>query len=315
MDKNKKIVGIGGGTGLSTLLEGLKHWTKNITAIVTVTDDGGSSGRLRKDFNMLPPGDIRNCIVALAESSSLLSELFQYRFKGSSSLSGHPFGNLFIAAMNEITGSFAKGILEASHILNIKGQVLPATLENVVLGAVFADGTVVQGQTKIISYPSPIRKIFLLPEQPKAYTGVIHACAEAEIIILGPGSLFSSVLPNLLVDGVAQAIRASRAKKVYVSNIMTQPGETDGFSASQHLAEVEKYLGCRMDYVLLHASTIPQHLLQKHARSHSYEVKQDRAYMNRRTKIIREEVVSGHKFIRHDPLKTAKAIFKNVSKP
>lgn len=312
MDRDKKIVGIGGGTGLSTLLEGLKHWTKNITAIVTVTDDGGSSGRLRKDFNMLPPGDIRNCIVSLAESSSLLSELFQYRFKGSSSLSGHPFGNLFIAAMNEITGSFAKGILEASHILNIKGKVLPATLENIELGAVFEDGASVKGQTEIIRYPRPIKKIFLLPRQPKACTGVIKACQEAEMIILGPGSLFSSIIPNLLVKGVAKAIQQSPAKKVYVCNMMTQPGETDGFTASRHLAEVEQYLGCCIDCMLLNSAAIPPRLLQKHAQSKSYQVEQDVKHIDPAMQIISEDVLSDNAFIRHDPQKTAKALFENI---
>ena len=199
MKRNVKIVGIGGGTGLSTLLEGLKHWTKDITAIVTVTDDGGSSGRLRKDFNILPPGDIRNCIVSLAEPNSLISELFQYRFKGKSGLSGHSFGNLFITAMTELTGSFTKGILEASHILAIKGKVLPSTLENVVLGAKFTDGAQVLGQTKIVAYSNPIEKVFLVPDNPPAYTGVLKTCKEADIIILGPGSLFSSIIPNRLV--------------------------------------------------------------------------------------------------------------------
>ncbi|MGM0365992.1 MAG: gluconeogenesis factor YvcK family protein [Actinomycetota bacterium] len=312
MKKNIKVAGIGGGTGLSTLLEGIKHWTGQVTAIVTVTDDGGSSGRLRKDFNMLPPGDIRNCIVSLADSNSLLSELFQYRFKASPGLSGHSFGNLLIAAMSEITGSFAKGILEASHILNIKGKVLPSTLENVVLGAEFDDGAVVHGQTKIVSYPGPIRKIFLLPQNPRAYTGVIKACREADIIILGPGSLFSSIIPNLLVEGVAKAIQNSKAKKVYVCNIMTQPGETDGFSAADHLLTVEKYLGCCIDYILLNSAKIPDRLLKKHSDNNSFKVINDIGRAGSRVKVISREILSDNEFIRHDPLKTAEAIFENT---
>ncbi len=312
MGKEIKIAGIGGGTGLSTLLEGIKYWTDQVTAIVTVTDDGGSSGRLRKDFNILPPGDIRNCIVSLADSKSLLSELFQYRFKGSSDLSGHSFGNLFIAAMNEITGSFARGILETSHILNIKGKVLPSTLENVTLGAEFKDGTVLHGQTKIVEYPSPIRKIFLTPQNPQAYTGVIKACTEADIIILGPGSLFSSIIPNLLVKGVAGAIRDSQAKKIYVCNIMTQPGETDGFTASDHLLMVEKYLGCSMDFILLNSAKIPGSLIKKHSDKNSYQVIADTENIGRSTRIIQKEVLSSNKFVRHDPLKTAKAVMELI---
>ncbi len=312
MKKETRIVGIGGGTGLSTLLEGLKHCTDNITAIVTVTDDGGSSGRLRKDFNMLPPGDIRNCIVSLANADSVLSDLFQYRFKGGSGLSGHSFGNLFIAALSEITGSFSKSILEASHILNIKGKVLPSTLENIVLGAEFEDGTIVQGQTKIINYPSRIKRVFLLPQQPKAYTGVIKACQEADLIILGPGSLFSSIIPNLLVEGVAKAIRESKAKKFYVCNIMTQPGETDDFTAARHFLELVKYLGCGIDHMLLNTSKIPKSLMKKHAESKSYRVIDDCQTLANKTEITRAEVLSKCKSIRHDPLKTARIIFEKI---
>ena len=223
MIKNLKTVGIGGGTGLSTILSGIKNFTNDITAIVTVTDDGGSSGRLRQDYNMPPPGDIRNCIVSLAESDSLMPDLFQYRFKGKSGLGGHSFGNLFITAMTDITGSFAKGILEASNILSIKGKVLPSTTENVVLGAEFEDGSRVLGQTKIVNHPGFIKEVFLIPQEPQAYEGVVKACSQADIIILGPGSLFSSIIPNLLVKGVAQAINKSKAVKIYICNIMTQP--------------------------------------------------------------------------------------------
>jgi uncharacterized cofD-like protein len=308
MGRNTRVTGIGGGTGLSTLLEGIKQCTEYITAIVTVTDDGGSSGRLRKDFNMLPPGDIRNCLVSLADSDSLLSELFQYRFKGSSDLSGHSFGNLFIAAMSDITGSFSKGILEASRILNIKGSVLPSTLENVVLGAEFKDGAVKHGQTKIVDYPSPIKRIFLLPESPKAYTGVLKACLQSDIIVLGPGSLYSSIIPNLLVRGVARAIRDSKAKKVYICNIMTQPGETDNFKASDHLMEIERYLGCPVQYMLINSGEISNNLLERHADKNSFMVENDTHRLDKKVKIIYEDVISRGSFARHDPLKTAKVL-------
>ena len=311
MKRNVKIVGIGGGTGLSTLLEGLKHWTKDITAIVTVTDDGGSSGRLRKDFNILPPGDIRNCIVSLAEPNSLISELFQYRFKGKSDLSGHSFGNLFITAMTEITGSFAKGILEASHVLAIKGKVLPSTLENVVLGAKFTDGTQVLGQTKIVAYSNPIEKVFLVPDNPPAYTGVLKTFKEADIIILGPGSLFSSIIPNLLVKGVAQSIKKSKARKIYICNIMTQPGETDNFTVADHLFAVEKYLGCNVDYLIINSGKISVNLIKKHVRKNSFVVVDDSNKLIDKNRIIREDIVSNKDHVRHDPEKISRVIFES----
>ncbi|MDD3521288.1 MAG: uridine diphosphate-N-acetylglucosamine-binding protein YvcK, partial [Actinomycetota bacterium] len=285
-----KIVGVGGGTGLSNLLRGIKLYTNNITAIVTVTDDGGSSGRLREDFNMLPPGDIRNCIVSLAESDSLLSELFQYRFKGRSGLSGHSFGNLFIAAMTNITGSFAKGILEASSILSIKGKVLPSTLENVILGAIFEDGAKVLGQTKIINYPGNIKEIFLEPSSPPAYTGVLRACKEADAIVLGPGSLFSSIIPNLLVKGVAKTISQSKAKKIYICNIMTQPGETDNFTVKDHVYEIERYLKSNIDYLIVNSSLIPKETAARYAEKNSYVVFDDTDKLPGRINIIRENV-------------------------
>lgn len=313
MKRNVKIVGIGGGTGLSTLLEGLKYWTKDITAIVTVTDDGGSSGRLRKDFNILPPGDIRNCIVSLAEPNSLISELFQYRFKGKSDLSGHSFGNLFITAMTEITGSFAKGILEASHVLAIKGKVLPSTLENVVLGAKFTDGVQVLGQTKIVAYSNPIEKVFLVPDNPPAYTGVLKTFKEADIIILGPGSLFSSIIPNLLVKGVAQSIKKSKARKIYICNIMTQPGETDNFTVADHLFAVEKYLGCNIDYLIINSGKIAENLIKKHVRKNSFVVVDDSNKLIDRSRIIREDIVSNKDHVRHDPEKISRVIFESLS--
>ena len=313
MKRNVKIVGIGGGTGLSTLLEGLKYWTKDITAIVTVTDDGGSSGRLRKDFNILPPGDIRNCIVSLAEPNSLISELFQYRFKGKSDLSGHSFGNLFITAMTEITGSFAKGILEASHVLAIKGKVLPSTLENVVLGAKFTDGVQVLGQTKIVAYSNPIEKVFLVPDNPPAYTGVLKTFKEADIIILGPGSLFSSIIPNLLVKGVAQSIKKSKARKIYICNIMTQPGETDNFTVADHLFAVEKYLGCNIDYLIINSGKIAENLIKKHVRKNSFVVVDDSNKLIDKNRIIREDIVSNKDHVRHDPEKISRVIFESLS--
>jgi uncharacterized cofD-like protein len=309
MIKNLKTVGIGGGTGLSTVLAGIKDFTNDITAIVTVTDDGGSSGRLRQDYNMPPPGDIRNCIVSLAESNSLMPELFQYRFKGKSSLSGHSFGNLFITAMTDITGSFAKGILEASNILSIKGRVLPSTTENVVLGAVFEDGSRVLGQTKIINHHGLIKEVFLAPQDPEAYSGVIKACSEADIIILGPGSLFSSIIPNLLVKGVAHAVSKSKAVKIYICNIMTQPGETDNYKVTDHFFMVEKYLEGNIDYLIINTAPVSKKLLAKHAAKNSYIVFDDSSSLPGRTKIIKEDILCSKEFVRHDPKKTSRVLF------
>ncbi|MBM3699697.1 MAG: YvcK family protein [Actinobacteria bacterium] len=309
MIKNLKTAGIGGGTGLSTILAGIKDFADDITAIVTVTDDGGSSGRLRKDYNMPPPGDIRNCIVSLAEADSLMPELFQYRFKGKSSLSGHSFGNLFITAMADITGSFAKGILEASNILSIKGRVLPSTTENIVLGAVFEDGSRVLGQTKIINHHGSIKEVFLDPWEPEAYPGVIKACSEADIIILGPGSLFSSIIPNLLVKGVAHAVSKSKAVKIYICNIMTQPGETDNYKVSDHFFMVEKYLGGNIDYLILNTAPVSGKLLTKHAAKNSYIVIDDSSSLPGRVKIIKEDILCSKEFVRHDPKKTARVLF------
>jgi len=311
MIENVKIAGIGGGTGLSTLLEGLKHRTDELTAIVTVTDDGGSSGRLRKDLNMLPPGDIRNCIVSLAKPNSLMSELFQYRFKGKSDLSGHSFGNLYIAAMTAITGSFGMGISETSRILAIKGRVLPSTLENIVLGARFKDGKSILGQTKIVDYHGPIDEIFLIPGNPIAYKGVLKACREADLIILGPGSLFSSIIPNLLVKGVADAIKESKAKKIYICNIMTQPGETDDFTVSDHLLAVEKYLGGSIDNMIVNSGRISEDLIKKHTKKNSFRVMDDSRMLAKRTRVVKADIISNKDFVRHDPEKISNVIFES----
>ena len=311
MKRDAKIAGIGGGTGLSTLLEGLKHKTDNLTAIVTVTDDGGSSGRLRKDLNMLPPGDIRNCIVSLAKSNSLISELFQHRFNGKSDLSGHSFGNLYIAAMTAITGSFARAISETSRVLAIKGKVLPATLENVILGARFKDGKTILGQTKIVAHHGPIDELFLVPASPAAYKGVLKACKEADLIILGPGSLFSSIIPNLLVKGVADEIFKSKAKKIYICNIMTQPGETDDFTVSDHLLAVEKYLAGHIDNLIINNGEISQDLIKKHTEKNSFIVADDSIRLKTGTKIIRADIASNKDYARHDPEKISKVIFES----
>jgi uncharacterized cofD-like protein len=243
--RGPRIVAIGGGTGLSTLLRGLKAHTSNLTAVVTVADDGGSSGRLRRTLGVLPPGDFRNCIAALADDEALTTQLFQYRFGAGPEFGGHSFGNLFITAMAEVTGSFEQALLESSRVLSIRGQVLPATLQNVTLvgelGALGEQVSRVEGESQITQREGAIQRVYLQPDDVPAYPGAIRAILEADLIVLGPGSLFTSLLPNLLVRDLAAAIGASRAVKVYVCNTATQPGETDDYSVRDHVLAIERH--------------------------------------------------------------------------
>jgi len=234
LSRGPNVVAIGGGTGLSTLLRGLKAWTSNITAVVTVMDSGGSSGRLREELNMLPPGDIRNCLVALAEDESQMGRLFGHRFS-EGSVKGHSLGNLVLAGLHEMTGSFDQSIAELSGLLNIRGRVLPATLENVHLVAHLDDGTRLEGEEHIGECQQRIERLELSKPRVEPYPEVLQAIRSADVVLLGPGSLYTSLLPNLLVDRVAEEIERSRAVKIYIANLMTQPGETEGFSLQDHL--------------------------------------------------------------------------------
>lgn len=257
------MVALGGGTGLSSLLKGLKELPVNLTAVVTVTDDGGSSGRLRKELQILPPGDIRNCLVALSRSESLLSRLFQYRFGEGGEIEGHSFGNLFIAAMTGVIGDFSSAVREASNILAIKGHVIPVTNDNVQLVANFEDGTEITGETAITAAKKPLTKIKLNPEQPEANPEALSAIDDANMIVLGPGSLYTSVIPNLLVPGVAEHINRSESKVVYICNVMTQPGETDGFSAADHVGAIlEKTSLERIDIVVVNSRRAARHMME-----------------------------------------------------
>jgi len=263
-----KVVAIGGGTGLSTLLRGLKAHTPHITAIVTVADDGGSSGRLRRDLGVLPPGDFRNCIAALADDEALITKLFQYRFGQGCELDGHSFGNLFITALGAVTGSFERAILEAGRVLAIQGRILPATLENVTLVADLREGagpednrpglTRVLGESSIPKAGHPIERVFIRPEDARAYPEAVRAILDAHLIVAGPGSLFTSVLPNLLVGDIRRAVAASSALKLYVCNVATQPGETDGFDVGQHVAALQRHVGETLfPYVIANSDPIP----------------------------------------------------------
>ena len=245
--RGPKVVAIGGGHGLSVLLRGLKRYTSNIIAIVTVADDGGSSGRLRRDLGVLPPGDFRNCIAALADNEALTTQLFQYRFGEGKGLSGHSFGNLFITAMAEVTGSFERAILESGRVLAIQGSVLPSTLHDVTLTADLRTEPVgisrVTGESSITEAEGAIKRVYLNPDNAPAFPGAVQALLKADLIVAGPGSLYTSVLPNLLVPDIARAVAASRAFRVYVCNVATQRGETGGYSAGDHVAALKMHLG------------------------------------------------------------------------
>jgi uncharacterized cofD-like protein len=245
-----RIVVIGGGTGLSVLLKGLKKYTSRLTAIVTVTDDGGSSGRLRAEMGVLPPGDIRNCLVALAETETLMDKVFQHRFQAGNGLQGHTLGNLLLVAMSEIAGGFISAIQEVSKVLAVRGVVLPATLEPVVLAATMENGSTVVGETRIREHEGKIERISLVPDQCLPVPETLKAIQEADAIILGPGSLYTSIIPNLLVKGVAESLTEAKAPLIYVSNIMTEKGETDGFTAADHLQAIKRHLNQQLiDYV------------------------------------------------------------------
>ena len=242
VDNNVAVAAIGGGTGLSTLLRGLKRYTNNLSAIVNVTDNGGSSGRLRENLDMLPPGDIRNCLLALADAEPILKKVFQHRFSAGSDLEGHNLGNLFLAAMTESLG-FEGALAAASKVLAVKGRVLPVTLEKLTLAAVFSDGCEIYGESQIAAHKGKIKKLRLEPSSSNAYPFAEQAILTADIVAVGPGSLFTSILASLLVPGVTEAIRNSAARKIYICNVMTEPGETDGFTASDHLQAICNHLG------------------------------------------------------------------------
>ncbi|HEY7335555.1 MAG TPA: uridine diphosphate-N-acetylglucosamine-binding protein YvcK [Bryobacteraceae bacterium] len=280
-----RIVSMGGGNGLATLLRGLKRYTRigtapvEIVAVVAVSDDGGSSGRLRREFDVLPPGDIRNCMVALCEDEALLSRLFQYRFSGAGSLRGHSFGNLFLTAMSHLTGDFAQAVKLSSEVLAVAGRIYPCTAENVVLEAMLANGRRVTGETRISRSKTAIDRIDLRPRSPKPLPETLEAIAQADVITFGPGSLFTSVIPHFLIDGIPQAIAASRALKVYFMNLMTQPGETTGLAASDHLRALLRHSGSRkrppVDLCVVNNRPFSKHALAKYQALDAHPVEAD----------------------------------------
>ncbi|MGC8669363.1 MAG: gluconeogenesis factor YvcK family protein [Chthonomonadales bacterium] len=315
-----RVVAIGGGTGLSTMLRGLKQYTSNIVAVVTVTDDGGSSGKLQTQLNILPPGDIRNCLVALADAESTMLDLFQYRFHGrevSEGLRDHAFGNLLIAAMSAISGGdFEEAVRRTSHVLNIRGRVLPSTLTHIKLRAEMEDGSILEGETTIAGAKKRIRKIWLDPPNALPLDEVLEAIALADVIVIGPGSVFTSVIPNLLVRGIPEALHKSRARKVYICNVMTQPGETDGFSASDHVKAISVHVERPVfDYVMVNTGVPTLELLNKYRQSGAILVEPDTDRIRAMGyKPIRGSFISQTDVVRHDAARLAEAIMRLVPK-
>jgi len=323
---NLKIVAIGGGTGLPTILEGLRKYTKNLSTISTVTDSGRSSGILRKEMNVLPPGDIRNCLIALSNSEKLMSDLFQYRFENGS-LNGHSFGNLFIATLTKITGSFEKAIEETSRILKLTGKVLPSTFQNTNICAELEDGSIIEQEDNIIDrnnkevyIRSKIKKVFLNPEA-VANPAAIKAIEQADLIILCPGSLFTSIITNLLVKGIPEAIQNSKAKKIYICNIMTQISQTHNYRASDHLKQVSNYVGQHPDFIILNTKLPPENIIESYKKENAFLVENDIEAIRQmfpQTKIIQEKLLDDaaekkllwekKDLLRHNPDKIAKVI-------
>jgi uncharacterized cofD-like protein len=316
-----RVVVMGGGTGLSAVLEGLKRCVRpadpaapslDITAIVTVTDDGGSSGRLRRDFDVLPPGDIRNCMVALSEDSSLLSRLFQYRFQSGRGLKGHSFGNLFLTALTQIMGDFPEAVRASSEVLKIAGHIYPSTTSNVALEATLANGERVVGETLISRSRHRIKRIRLIPRKVRPLEAALSAIAEADAITLGPGSLFTSVIPNLLVEGIPAAIRRSAAVKAYFVNLMWQPGETTNFRASDHVRAIQRHAGGKfLDYAVINIRPIPLAVKKRYAREAALPVENDIDALYRMgLKVMAGKLAHHPGKVRHDPTATAAVAVK-----
>jgi uncharacterized cofD-like protein len=310
-----RVVSVGGGTGLSSLLNGLKTYAHSesgpqveITAIVTVTDDGGSSGRLRREFDVLPPGDIRNCMVALAEDEAFLSRLFQYRFSAGHGLKGHSFGNLFLTALTHITGDFPDAVRKSCEVLNIAGQIFPSTAANVSLEAVLENGKVVRGETRISRSRQPIRRIRLSPRRARPLKETLAAIEAADLITFGPGSLFTSVIPNLLVDGIPKAIRQSKALKACFMNLMSQPGETTSFTASDHLTAMQHHAGENLlDCAVLSNSQITKSLRRVYSEQNSAPVENDvDAVRELGVEVIEADLLMKGPKVRHNPAAVAR---------
>ncbi|MGD6832387.1 gluconeogenesis factor YvcK family protein [Sutcliffiella halmapala] len=313
--KLPKIVILGGGTGLPVLLRGLKHYDVDITAIVTVADDGGSSGRLRDELHIPPPGDVRNVLAALSDVEPLVEDLFQHRFQAGNGLSGHSLGNLLLAAMTTITGDFVHAIREMSKVLNVRGKVLPAANQSVILHAEMEDGTVISGESKIPYSGKKIKRVFLTPENVEPLGESVEEIRKADLIIVGPGSLYTSILPNLLVPKIGEAVCESDAKKVYICNVMTQAGETLDYTASDHVKALYDHLGCPfMDTILVNDEDIPEEIKFRYKKEYATPVVYDIAKLSGMgLKIVHDKIIRYEDgYIRHDTQKVAALLYSMI---
>lgn len=319
---------LGGGTGLSTLLRGLReyvarrrgdadHPIADLAAIVTVTDDGGSSGRLRRDYRILPPGDIRNCLAALSDDEALLGQLFQYRFHAGRGLRGHSFGNLFLAAMTHVTGDFTEAVRVSGKVLAIRGRIFPSTLANVTLEATLENGSRVQGETRITKCRAPIRRIALVPRRVRPLPEALDAIAAADLILMGPGSLYTSVLPNLLIREIAEAIAKSRAPRVYIANLMTQPSETRGLSLADHLRAIQRHTSTRLiDWVVANRQPLSPAVAKRYRADGAEPIAVDVGELQKLgLRIILDNLLEEHGFVRHDARRLARLLLDEFLSP
>ncbi len=332
-----RIVAVGGGTGLATLLRELKEHVSrrkseaermpisDLAAVVTVTDDGGSSGRLRRDYAMLPPGDIRNCLVALSKDAALLSRLFQYRFpsaSGGAGLRGHSFGNLFLTALTRVTGDFTEAVRLSGQVLAIRGRIFPSTAQNVTLEAVLEDGRIVRGETRISRSKKRIRRVRLFPRNVRPLPEVLRAIRDADLIFVGPGSLFTSIIPNLLVRGVVAAMRKSKARRIYVANLMTQPGETQGFSVADHVRAIYDHTGAGLfDWIVVNNGAVSPRLLRRYRAEGAEQVRVDLDDLQKLRlrvvldNLVEEDRVARHEVARHDAARLSKLLLEEFIHP
>jgi len=317
-----RVAAIGGGTGLSTLLRGLKHYVarrrqesdrhpiSDLAAIVTVTDDGGSSGRLRREYRVLPPGDIRNCMVALSQDEALLGRLFQYRFDAGRGLRGHSFGNLFLTALTNVTGDFTEAVRVSSAVLAVRGRIFPTTIENVSLEAVMTDGKVVLGETRIATSGKRIRRLRLRPRRVQPLPDVLEAIARADVVLVGPGSLYTSIVPNLLVAGVAEAIEASSATKVYIANLMTQPSETEGYSLADHVRAIYAHTRRKLfDWVVANNQPVSPEIARRYHAHRAGPVRVDLAGLQRLgIRCLLDNLMDEDVVVRHNTTRLSKLL-------
>jgi uncharacterized cofD-like protein len=327
-NRSVRVVALGGGTGLSMVLRGLKEYVasskkeqagrpiSDLAAIVTVTDDGGSSGRLRREYRVLPPGDIRNCMVALSKDEHLLGKLFQYRFPAGRGLAGHSFGNLFLTALTNVTGDFPEAVRVSARVLAIRGRIFPSTAQNVTLEAELEDGKTVHGETNISRSRKPIREVRLVPRRVRPLPEVLEAIASADLILVGPGSLYTSIIPNLLIQKVAQAIKRSRATCVYIANLMTQPGETQHYSVADHVRAIYEHTGKDLfDFVVINRSRVPSSLLRRYRAQSAEPVDPSFDKLDRmKLRYVTGDLLNHRGVVRHDQRRLARLLLDQFVK-